>query len=419
MRILTGLDIGNGYVKGDAVNMENGHTYQVDIPSSVAYVTKMNDIPTPVSEAGDVIKDIFNNMDVTFDSVLVEDTARRLFGDRGLHSGLSLEEFDVYSHVSKCQQDLSGILILGSIAGMALQEYWNTNHALPKETIKVQTRVALALPIREYKKYRKQYAERLKSGQHLVTFHNFEDRVRVEISFEDTQVLAEGASAQYAIKDKGEKFIAALLGETRKLDPDFNAEITAADVAQAPTIIGIDIGEGTVNFPVFQNNKFNTDASMTFDKGWGSVLNQALERLQDDGFSFKSRKELADYIEMPVTPLNKGAKTKVLAIIYEEIVAFVQELNMQFVKVMSRIGAYVEVVYVYGGGATRLRPVLHKKLIETGKQFGGEYPILYMESSYSRKLNREGLMYIAKLVAESAAPQVAPKSDAQAATGAA
>lgn len=401
MKLLAGLDIGNGYVKGDASEMASGARTSIDIPSCVAYVTAMNDIPVKESDAAPVIADIFNQMDVSFDSPLVDGTNRRLFGTRGIYSGLSLEEFDVYSHISKCQQDLSGILVLGCLAGLALQSYYNEHGALPVEVIKTEARIALALPIREFKRYRKQYAERLKTGTHFVTFHNFETRVRVEIAFEDVQVLAEGASAQYAVMAKGEPFMNALLSESRRLDPDFNPEITAKDVLQATTIIGIDIGEGTVNFPVFQGGKFNTDSSMTFDKGYGSILNQALDRLQDEGFPFKTRKELADYMRAPVTAMTRAPHMKVDAIVKEETVAFVNELKMQFVKVMSRVGAYIEVCYVYGGGATPVQTELHPALIDVAKQFGAAYPILYLDSRYSRALNREGLYYIADQVAKS------------------
>lgn len=404
MKILTGLDIGNGYVKGDAESPVTGAHTCIDIPSCVAYVTKMNDIPVRASEVEGVIRDIFNEMDVSFDSPLIEDTNRRLFGKRGIYSGLSLEEFDVYSHISKCQQDLSGILILGCVAGLALQSYWDDKHVLPEEVVRAETRLALALPIREYRRYRKQYAERLKTGSHFVTFHNFEYRVRVEIVFEDVQVLAEGESAQYAIMVKGEPFMDALLHETQRIDRDFNTEITPKDVLSATTIVGVDIGEGTVNFPVFQAGRFNTDSSMTFDKGYGTILNNALDRLQDDGFPFKSRKELADYMQAPVTAMTRAPRAKVDAVVREETVAFVNELKMQFVKVMTRVGSYVEVVYVYGGGASPIKDVLHPTLIETSRQFSAGYPILYLDSRYSRYLNREGLFYIVKQLAMRQAP---------------
>ena len=125
MNLVAGLDIGNGYVKG-AVNLKENlknKPKSIDFPSGVARIIYPKDIKTEVSEAGYVIDDIFNQMDVSFGSNLVKDTTRRLFGARGLASGSTLEEFDVDSVQSKAQQDLSGILVLGCIAGQALKEY--------------------------------------------------------------------------------------------------------------------------------------------------------------------------------------------------------------------------------------------------------------------------------------------------------
>ena len=399
MNIISGLDIGNGYVKGVALLSDTGSKTSIDIPSCVAYVTSTHDLKVKESEVADMVKDIFNNMDVSFGSPLVKDVNRRLFGKRGIMSGMSVEEFDVYSHVSKANQDLSGILILGSIAGSALQDYFEANGQLPVDMIQVSARVALALPIREYKKYRVQYAAALKSEAHMVTFHNFEKQVRVNIRFDDVQVLAEGASAQYAIMAKGEDFVDALLADCRKDIPLDG--ITAKDVISATTTVGIDIGEGTVNFPVFQNGSFNTDVSVTYDKGYGSILVSALDRLQDAGFAFKSRKELADYLQTAPSAIKRAAYNKVSGIVEEETVAFVNEVKMQFVKVMSRVGAYVEVVYVYGGGASPIQAKLYPELIKVAGNFSTEFPILYLDSRYSRHLNREGLYYIAEQVAKS------------------
>lgn len=398
-KIIAGLDTGNGYMKGSARLMTSGTETAIDIPSCVAYVTNANDIKVKPEEVANTIDDIFNNMDVSFTSPLVKDMNRRLFGKRGIMSGMTLEEFDVYSHVSKANQDLSGILILGTMAGAALKDYYALNGALPDEMIDVTVRIALALPIREFKKYRVQYAGRLKAESHIVTFHNFEKQVRVNITFEDVQVLAEGASAQYAIMAKGANFVNALLTDCRRFTP--LEGITAEDVIAAATTVGIDIGEGTTNFPVFQNGSFNTDVSITFDKGYGSILVKALDRLQDAGFAFDSRKALADYLQTQPSAIKRAAYNKVKAIVEEETVAFVNEVKMQFVKIMSRVGAYVEVVYVYGGGATPVQGQLHPELVDVARNFSTEFPILYLDSRYSRYLNREGLYFIADQVARS------------------
>ena len=401
--IVAGMDIGNGYVKG--VTFCQDKAMPIDIPSGVAYVTKPNEIKTRAEEAGAVISDICNQMDASFDSVLVKDNNRRLFGLRGIMSGMALEEFDVYSHLSKAKQDLSGILILGCIAGRALQDYYDANHMLPVDLIQVHTRVSLALPIREYKKYRKEYADRLKSASHLVMIHNFEQPVRISITFDDVQVLAEGAAAQYAINAEGEPLMNAMLNDLRRMDSadaSVLADITAADILAAENTVGIDIGEGTVNFPVFQNGKFDTDVSDTYDQGYGSVMNRVLDRLQDMGCPFNTRKQLVEYLQKEPSPLKRYAYNKIKNIVDEETTAFVNEINMRFVKVMSRVGAFTEVVYVYGGGATPVRDFLYSVLLETSKSFGdGEmtYPILYLDSRYSRYLNREGLFFVAKKVA--------------------
>ena len=402
MKILAGLDIGNGYVKGLAEDMNSPFSTQVDIPSSVAYVTSINDLKVPADEVPGVIADIFNNADVSFDSPLIKDQNRRLFGTRGIYSGMSTEEFDVFSHVSKANQDLSSILVLGSCACIALQDHYNRTGSLPDGILKADIRLATALPIREYMRHRAEYAGKFKKATHMVSFHNFEMPVRVELNFEDVQVLAEGASAQFAIMNEGEAFIEALLAKVREVDPSFNPAITAKDIKEATTIVGIDIGEGTVNFPVFQNSKFNADVSFSFDKGYGSVLNNALDRLTDDGYPFSSRKDLANYIQTKPSAMQVPVYNKVFHVLEEETTALVNDVKAQFKKSMGRIGPYIEVVYVYGGGANPLRSELHPALVEVSKSFNAEYPILYLDSKYSRNLNRQGLMYIAKAVANGA-----------------
>lgn len=397
--IIAGLDIGNGYVKGKADGAESTN---IDIPSGVALVTRTHDLKTPLSEAQDVMSDIFNQMELSFDTPLISDNQRRLFGRRALQSGMSIQEFDVYSHISKAKQPLSAILTLGCLAGKVILDYWNQNKALPTDILKATVRIALALPIGEFKKYRKSYADGYKDSEHIITMHNFEQPIHVRLKFEDVQVIAEGASAQYAIIAKGEELMNAMLSDVRKMGEPLEG-ITAGDVLAAKNIVGIDIGEGTVNFPVFQSGKFNSDVSLTFDKGYGEVLNSALERLQDAGHAFNSRKELQDFLNTTPTALNKKRYKIVQDIVDEEIMSFVSEIAMQFSKIMERTGSYLEVVYVYGGGATPVRNELYPLLIEKVKSFGGGemlYPILYLDSRYSRYLNREGLYVMAEKLAK-------------------
>lgn len=398
-RVVAGLDIGNGYVKGSLVG-NTGDVSMVDIPSAVAYVTSTHDIKVTEFDIPDIMADIYNQADMSFESDLINDTTRRLFGRRGLQSGMSVEEFDVYSHLSKARQPLSYILTLGCIACKAVQDFWNKNNALPNQTLRVEVaEIALALPIAEYKKYRKEYADNYVRKSHRVTIHNFEQIVTVEITFTDVQVIAEGAPAHFAINARGVDAMNAMLTDMRRLGLDVGDDITAADVLAAQNTVGIDIGEGTVNFPVFQNGKFNPDASATFDKGYGAVLNSALERLQDQGHPFASRKALQEFLNTTPNKLAARRYKLVQDIVDEEITAFVNEVGMQFSRIMTRIGSYLEVIYVYGGGAGPVRNELYPLLVEKTKTYGnGEafYPILYLDSRYSRFLNRDGLLTMAQ-----------------------
>ena len=397
-KMFVGFDIGNGYVKG--TTLYNDKEMPVDMPSCVAFVTNTTKMKPAGAEIAEVVKNIYNEMEASFDSPLIKNgSMHRLFGERGIMSGMTLEEFDVSSQLSKAKQDLSGILILGSIAGRALQDYFaENNQNLPTDILSVTVRASFALPIREYLVYRKEFASTLKSTSHLVMIHNFEQPVRISITFEDVQVLAEGAAAQYAINAEGEQMMNAMLKDLRSMGIALEG-ITAKDVLIAENTIGIDIGEGTVNFPVFQNGKFNPDASVTFNKGYGSVINKALDRLQGMGLPFKSRKELVAYLQKEPSALKKPTYDKAKAVVDEETFAFVEEVNMNFVRIMSQIGAFVEVVYVYGGGATPVKSTLYPKLLESGETFGGAYPILYLDSRYSRYLNRKGLFWVTKKTA--------------------
>ena len=401
-KIVSGLDIGNGYVKGMAMTVPANFTSDIDIPSGVAFITSTHDIKTVGDDIGGVIDDIYNQMDVSFDSPMIKDTGRYLFGERGIVSGNVVDEFDVYSSISKAKQQLSYILTLGCLAGTVLRDYWNTNKQLPTQTLQASVRVALALPITEYKKYRKGYADGYKQSTHIVTFHNFENVICVELTFEDVQIIAEGASAHYAIKAKGVSFMNAMLSDIRNMGEPLT-NITAEDVLNATNVIGIDIGEGTVNFPVFQNGKFNPDVSLTFDRGYGAVLNSALSRLQDMGFPFSSRKALQTFLNTTPNAMSINKYRIIQSVVDEEITAFVTEVGMQFSKIMSRVGVFTEVVYVYGGGASPVKNELYPLLIEKSKSFGGgelSCPILYLDSRYSRYLNSEGLYRLASTYAE-------------------
>lgn len=396
--IKAGLDIGNGYVKGLIAG--DGGITTVDIPSGVALMTRQNPIPTPDAQAKEELSDVFNVLDASFVSPMIADNYRRLFGNRSLNAGGSFQEFDVLGSLSKAQQPLSKMLVLGCIAGKVLKDYVDKTNGLPPvgTHLKADVYCGLALPITEYMQHRVTYANEFLSSVHTVVIHNFETPVSVTLTFKKVEVIAEGASAQYAIVAKGEPLMNIMLQDVRKHGVALEG-ITANDVLRAQDTLGIDIGEGTVNFPVFSNGRFNTDASMTLNKGYGSVLANALQAMQEQGFNggFSSRKQLASYLQHEPSPLKRAHYERVKRFVDNEIEFFAREVAEKLGHVLTRVGASTEVIYVYGGGAGAVKEMLYPELLKKVQEILGvsEFAVLYLDSRYSRHLNREGLFIVA------------------------
>lgn len=408
--IYAGFDVGNGYFKGLAKDPNlDDKAVGIDLPSATAIITNSTDvrITEPRSIAREM-QDIYNVMEVSVESPLVDNgNARMYVGKRAIRSGKSVQEFNLKEgRRSKSETELSAVLTLSALAGKGLTDYYKANGKLPgkDDTISIEAKLAVSLPIAEYKLKREEVARKYTAKPHLVRIHNFENTIRVDIHVTAVDVAPEGASAQFAIASKGEKFMMALIRNMEANGIRIPSHITARDIMSAGGIIGIDIGEGTVNFPIYQDLKFNADTSSTMSKGYGSVMDEVVSRLAEMGRPFDSRKKLVEWMmEVKDKPLKKSQYDEVCAIRAKEIDIFTDELMHRFSTVLEVNGAFAEVVYVYGGGANPVQESLYPKLIKAIYRTFGEkafMPVLYLDSRYSRCLNRDGLYLLASAGAD-------------------
>lgn len=393
---IAAIDGGNGYVKAQ---IDNSSMVYPSVAAKLYDTTSI--VPLKDDAIDGFMQDVFNNMDVSFTSPLIQQNTRRLFGNRALKSGASLEEFNVFDNTSKASVDLLGALLLGTMASHALKEHYNRFKTLPyKEGLRVRVDLATALPISEFKRHGMEFTEKLLNGQnpHIVTFHNFEYAVQVEIVIEYTRVLSEGEAAQYGLMFANDDLLNRMMEDLRAhyQDDAMLEGVTAIDLVTSPNTLGIDIGEGTIDFPVFTNRKFNTDASTTMTKGYGSVLEASLDRVQREGLPYTSRKELSELLNSTVSALQRARFEKVRSYVYEEEVRFADEVAREVSKVFNKVGASTEVIFIYGGGATPLQHVLRDRIHHALQDFGSAYvPVVYLDSSFSRYLNMFGLMEMA------------------------
>lgn len=397
MKCIAGLDVGNGYVKGK-FRFDKAAPVLVDLPSTVSY-TAGGDLDRMPSSA--YMEDFTNKLDMTCISKGIKpmDEGRVFLGRRAIYSGQSQVEFNIDNHEPKSQDSLSTMLILGSLAGAFLEKCYLDGVDMFSDTLTLHVGLGIALPIEDYLTYKEQYKETLLSSSHHVHVHNFEKPITIEITFDDVQVLAEGAAGQYAIASLGAAFLEKALHVARENGLAIDKAYTGEMLSHARNTIGIDIGEGTTNFPVFQNGNVAIEVSSSINKGYGSVLSTVVNRLRNTPFAFASRKDLADFLlEEELMPNQERLKAKVMTYVEKEIAIFVRDVLKEYANIFRKVGVRTDVVYVYGGGANAMQSYLYPLLSKASILADGmSVPVIYLDSRYSRDLNRNGLFEAAEL----------------------
>ena len=419
IQLTGGIDVGNGYVKGVVRGTVGGQDVfdSIDLPSAVVSTSRTTPkVPEADSDAVKIVveDDFFNHVAASFTTPLVGHSDLRILGRSALSTpGSKFTQFEVVGTRSKADQELSSVLVLGVFAAKALRDHVREHGALPDHELRATVRAGLALPIAEYVQRRSafaaQFVGRLGSADpavHLVTIKNFSTPVTVRLEFVDVQVLPEGASAQFAITDKGAPLAQALLDDLRSSDAEAAKAlqaVTAEILVGVRNTIGVDVGEGTVNFPVFTDGSFNSEAASTLDQGYGTALTNALDRMSTSGdkdLRFKNRKALADFLQQEPSVFLQGRYDRASGYVSEEAEYLAAEIGSRFEDVLAEVGGTTEVVYVYGGGSGPIKEILRPVL----QKAAGGIPILYLDAGYSRHLNREGL-YLAARTAEQKAAQ--------------
>lgn len=396
---ICGLDIGNGYTKAKIDTGSGDKPVIVDIPSAVAYTSANRWLPAVVTN--EYVDMLCNNLECTVDSdtVAVGDRKRIYVGERAVNSGNRTMIFNLEDAVPKCDDSLSGQIIMGAIAGVAVQKYLlDHNLELPDETIHVSCSAGLALPIQDYIDHRDSYKYKLMNKSHYVTVHNFEKPVNVEITFTNVDVLAEGAAAQYAINALGAKFLDNLIASCRAQGAILEEDLTGDELISYENVLTIDIGSGTVNFAAFNNGKLSVENSANIKRGYESVLDDVVHDIRNTSAAPQTRKELSDFmLKAPEHGVKGRLKARFQAAIDSEAEVFCRELINEYKNIVSRTKLQVDAIYVIGGGANPLRESLYKGLLEASDLGDGMYlPVLYLDSRHSRVLNRNGLFTVAQ-----------------------
>lgn len=406
IKMVAGIDVGNGYVKVKvSTDIHGDHT--IDMPSALAFASGQS---LPKAPGLSFIDNLAREaaIDVTSTAVDPSFQGRVFMGERALRSGSPLVEFEIDSARPKCEDSLSSMLVLDVVAAEALRA-WSLAHAepnqkknlpLPEDTLVVHATVGLALPIEDYVAWRDAYAKKFMNGNHMVRFTDFEMPVDVKIIFDDIVVLPEAMAAQWAIVNLGPRFLDAALDDSRKRGLVVDDGVTGERLRAARTVIGIDLGEGTVNLIAVVNGSAAPEVSSSIRRGWGSVLEDVIADLRATASPFGSRKALSDFLMQDpkqMMPVQARLHTEVQHRVDEASRILAREIISEFSSVFRRTGVMTEAVYVYGGGATPIKDILFPMITKSLELPTGTVPVLWMDSTYSRDLNRNGLFDAAKM----------------------
>jgi plasmid segregation protein ParM len=307
--------------------------------------------------------------------------------------------FDINDARPKCEDSLSGQLVCSVIVGSLLRRLFEDTGNLPSEPIAARVTCALALPIADFAKWHERYAAMLEGKPHTVHVHNFAEELSVRIEFDSVTVLPEGAAAQFAISKLGVPFLDAALEDARAHGMPCEGE-TGATLLSYKNTIGVDVGEGTVNFPVFRDGKVNVEASSSIDRGYGTVLADVCELARGTGYAPSSRKELSEFmLKKDPSPRDLRIRERLGRLIDDECDVFCRDVVSEYTRVLRRSRLVSDVVYVYGGGADAMRARLWPALVEASRVDDDIYtPVMYLSSEQTRVLNRDGLFTVAEAV---------------------
>jgi len=401
MDVLAGVDVGNGYVKAK-LSLDGGAPVLADMPSAVSWISDVAGVP--VEPTDEYLDGLVNELDCTIDSPAIRatDKSRLLVGRRAVASGDMPIMFDIDNATPKCDDPLAYELILATLAGTAVREFWFRERELPSEILRVRAYLGVALPIADFTAYAATYRSRLMGATHVVHVKNFDREVTVEVVVAGVEVLPEGAAAQYAIVDMGAPFLDLALRQARESGLDIDESETGVKLANYEDTVGIDIGEGTVNFPVFRKGHVAVESSSSINQGWGTVLDRVVAETRTMAFAPKSRKDLAEFLARPaVSGRDEKLKRVFAGYVEREAEVFARTVMMEYNRVFGSVKFDTQVVYVYGGGATPMREALYPKLIHEAEIAPGIVtPVIWLDSAYSRDLNRNGLFIFAQAARE-------------------
>lgn len=341
------------------------------------------------------LSNYLQNMDVTIKSDGVNSNARYLVGSSATTSGAPLINFNVQSVEGKNRSDISLVSALSLISYHAIKQYYDTYSRLPYSLEVIVPRFATDLPIDEMKNktVRDSYISRFKDYSHEVTVNNFDSPITITVSFKNVDLQAEGVIGELGLifspiipkSFRGDDIFEPLL-------TDYNLDhFDGQDLLEVGNVIGIDIGDGTVDFSTMNGASALPNMNDSLNSGIGNIAEDAINALHQD---YPTIRRLNRQKFMQIANRGDDEESRTYKkYLDDQAVVLNQQIISKISSLYSRLDQQVGLIVVSGGGAVTLKASLYKVLKEAMNQLDSFHKtkILWVESKYAQTLNLDGL----------------------------
>lgn len=387
-------DGGNGYMK-DQIDSK-----RYTIPSVIARVLPGQEGQTIDTNETELVKkamnNLYNSMDVTVQSKGVNINGRYLVGQSAQIGNNAPISFNVNSTEGKSTSDISVISLLSLLSYDALEKYFEVNAELPTSLKISVDKMDTALPIDEIKLkgVREAFIKRFADHTHVVIINNFSVPITITIDFNLVDVQPEGIIASNGLianpNDPSEARDDGIFDELKEnFDSDFNGQ----KILTMGNILGIDVGDGTIDFSVTNSTSTVPKLNSSILMGIGNVTENAVNALHQN-YPMIGKINRQEFIEIANRD-NGRESTTYKQYLDEQLVLLEQQIIEQVKTIYSSLNGQIGMIFICGGGAVVLKNHFKdnfEKVIDELSPFGSA-PILWIDKRFAQTLNLDGLEF--------------------------
>lgn len=342
-----------------------------------------------------LLKNYLDDMDITVQSNGINVNARYLVGKAAISSGATVTTFNVSSVEGKATSDISIICLLSLISYKAIKAYYDLNLELPTQLEVNIPKMATDLPIDETKNksIRESYIARFNTNKHIIVVNNFENPITVTITFQNVTLQPEGVIGANGL------ILSHTTPHTFRDDEVFQPLVEdyhldhfdGQDLLECGNVIGIDIGDGTVDFSATNGLQALPNMNDSLNLGVGNISEDAISALHQ---AYPSIRKLNRQKFMEIAERGDDAESKTYRqFLNDQAITLNQQIISKVSSMYSRLDQQVGMIVVSGGGAVTLKDSLYLLLQETMKQLDSfnKTKIFWVGKEYAQTLNLDGL----------------------------